>query len=135
MDEYENEDDGWTEKTPDDVELVDTTGKEIPPSKATNSSKSGDDFEGAEKRPTSRGRKRKAVEKDGDKEKEPSIATTALGLLEHLKSDGLRREKKDEGLAASLDKIAESSAIAGKSMQAVAEALLALVAQQAAMHK
>lgn len=77
--------------------------------------------------------KRKAT--SGEKDKEPSVASTTAGLLEHLKEEGARKASNDEGVATALNKIAESSALAGKSMQAVADAILALVAQQAQLNK
>ena len=132
--------------TPMDVPYVDVNGKEYnacekehntPPlaSKTTSTpTNDRDDFAEAMKRPTHRARKRKVV--DGDKEnKEPTIATTTAGLLEHLKEKGARRATNELSVATALNKIAESSAQAGKSMQAVANALLALVAQQNQLNK
>lgn len=115
-----------------------TPGKENEPPFCTPNStptptNNGDDFGDAAKRPGSRGRKRKAT--SGEKDKEPSVASTTAGLLEHLKEEGARKASNDEGVATALNKIAESSALAGKSMQAVADAILALVAQQAQLNK
>lgn len=141
MDEYEAEKDDWMSDpiigqnfTPTDA--PNNVGEREAPPPLSRVPSVGDDFGGVEKRPNSRGRKRKSSEGEGKKQKEqPSIVASAAGLLEQLKTEGIRREKNDGALAASLDKIAKSSALAGKSMQAVLDALLALVAQQAAQNR
>jgi hypothetical protein len=94
----------------------------------STSSKAGDDFGDASKRPTFRAKKRKNF--DAEKEKEPSIATSTANLLVHLRQEGAKREEKDKAIALALGKLADSSAAAGEAMQTIAQAMLALVAKQ-----
>jgi hypothetical protein len=108
--------DGYEDETPMDVPLVDANRREFnafekehntsPLASKTTSTPTNDrdDFAEAMKRPTHRARKRKAV--DGDKKnKEPTLATTTAGLLDHLKEEGARRASNELSVATALNKI------------------------------